>query len=80
MAGGFHTFVGGASANVAFANGATSGFQVAGYPVSRNYLMLGGGVSFLTVSALSVFIDYDALVGYTNQTSHSITAGASIRF
>lgn len=75
-----HEFVGGSSANVAFANGATSGFQVAGYPVSHNYLMLGGGVSFLTVSALSVFIDYDALVGYTNQTSHSITAGASIRF
>jgi hypothetical protein len=42
--------------------------------------MLGGGVSFLTVSALSFFVDYDALVGYTNQTNHSITAGASIRF
>jgi uncharacterized protein YhjY with autotransporter beta-barrel domain len=75
-----HEFVGTSSAGVAFANGAASGFQVAGYPISRNYLMLGGGVSFLTVSALSVFVDYDALVGYTNQTSHSITAGASIRF
>ena len=75
-----HEFIGASNASVAFANGAASGFQVAGYPVSRNYLMLGGGVSFLTVSALSFFVDYDALVGYTNQTNHSITAGASIRF
>jgi large repetitive protein len=75
-----HEFIGASNASVAFANGAASGFQVAGYPVTRNYLMLGAGASFLTVSALSFFVDYDALVGYTNQTSHSITAGASIRF
>jgi outer membrane autotransporter protein len=75
-----HEFVGGSSANVGFASGAASGFVISGYPISHNYFMLGGGVSFLTVSALSFFIDYDALVGYTDQTSHSITAGASIRF
>lgn len=75
-----HEFMGAANANVGFANGTASGFQVTGYPMSRNYFMLGGGASFLTVSALSFFVDYDALVGYTNQTSHTITAGASIRF
>jgi uncharacterized protein YhjY with autotransporter beta-barrel domain len=75
-----HEFMGASNAGVAFANGAASGFQVAGYPMSRNYFTLGGGASFLTVSALSFFVDYDALVGYTNQTNHSITAGASIRF
>jgi uncharacterized protein YhjY with autotransporter beta-barrel domain len=75
-----HEFMGASNASVAFANGAASGFQVSGYPMSRNYFMLGGGVSFLTVSALSFFVDYDALVGYTNQTNHSITGGASIRF
>jgi uncharacterized protein YhjY with autotransporter beta-barrel domain len=75
-----HEFIGASGAGVGFANGAAAGFQVAGYPVSHNYFMLGGGVSFLTVSALSFFLDYDALVGYTNQTAHSITAGASVRF
>ena len=65
-----HEFMGASSANVGFASGAASGFVVGGYPTSHNYLMLGGGASFLTVSALSVFVDYDALVGYTNQTSH----------
>ena len=75
-----HEFIGASGATVAFANGATSGFQVSGYPVSRNYFTLGLGASFLTVHAISVFIDYDALVGYSNQTNHSITAGASVRF
>jgi uncharacterized protein YhjY with autotransporter beta-barrel domain len=75
-----HEFIGASGATVAFANGAASGFQVSGYPVSRNYFTLGLGASFLTVSALSVFLDYDALVGYTHQTDHSITGGISIRF
>lgn len=75
-----HEFIGTPGVNVAFASTAASTFQVVGYPVSRNYLTLGGGVSFLTVSALSFFVDYDALVGYTHQTSHTITGGASIRF
>jgi uncharacterized protein YhjY with autotransporter beta-barrel domain len=75
-----HEFIGASGATVGFANGAASGFQVSGYPVSRNYFTLGLGASFLTVNAISVFIDYDALVGYSNQTNHSITAGASIRF
>jgi len=48
--------------------------------MSRNYFTLGGGVSFLTINAISAFIDYDALVGYTGQTNHSITIGASARF
>jgi len=30
--------------------------------------------------AFSVFIDYDALLGYTHQTNHAITVGASARF
>ena len=75
-----HEFIGASGATVAFANGAASGFQVSGYPVSRNYFTLGLGASFLTVNAISVFLDYDALVGYTNQTSHSITGGVSVRF
>jgi uncharacterized protein YhjY with autotransporter beta-barrel domain len=75
-----HEFIGSSGASVAFANGTASGFQVAGYPVSRNYATLGVGVSFLTVSALSMFLDYDALVGYAHQTDHSITGGISVRF
>jgi uncharacterized protein YhjY with autotransporter beta-barrel domain len=75
-----HEFIGTPGVSVAFASVAPSTFQVVGYPVSRNYFTLGGGVSFLTVSALSFFVDYDALVGYTDQTSHTITGGASIRF
>jgi outer membrane autotransporter protein len=75
-----HEFIGATGASVGFANGAASGFNVAGYPMSRNYFTLGGGVSFLTINAISAFIDYDALVGYTGQTNHSITIGASARF
>jgi len=75
-----HEFIGATGTGVGFANGAASGFRVAGYPMSRNYFTLGGGVSFLTIDAISAFIDYDALVGYTGQTNHSITIGAAARF
>jgi len=75
-----HEFIGTSGANVGFANGAASGFRVNGYPMSRNFWTLGGGVSFLTVNAISFFFDYDALVGYTNQTNHSFTLGGSARF
>lgn len=75
-----HEFIGTSGTNVGFANGAASGFRINGYPMSRNYFTVGGGVSFLTIDAISAFIDYDALLGYTHQTNYSITVGASARF
>lgn len=75
-----HEFIGTSGVSAAFASVAGSSFQINGYPAARNYFSLGGGVSFLTVNALSLFVDYDALVGYAHQTSHTITGGASIRF
>jgi uncharacterized protein YhjY with autotransporter beta-barrel domain len=75
-----HEFIGASGASVGFSNGSATGFQVSGYPVSRNYFTLGVGASYLTANALTVFVDYDALVGYTHQTNHSITGGVSMRF
>jgi uncharacterized protein YhjY with autotransporter beta-barrel domain len=75
-----HEFIGASGATVGFSNGAATGFQVSGYPVSHNYFTLGAGASFLTANAFTVFVDYDALVGYTHQTNHSITGGVSMRF
>ena len=75
-----HEFIGASESTVGFANGAATGFTVNGYPVAHNYFSLGTGVSFLTENALTFFADYEALVGYTHQTSHSITIGGSMRF
>lgn len=75
-----HEFEGPQAANVGFSDGSASGVLITGYPVSRNYFMLGLAASFLTENAISAFFDYDALLGYTHQTNHSFTVGASARF
>jgi len=75
-----HEFEGPQSANVGFSDGSASGFLISGYPISRNYFTLGLGASFVTENAISAFVDYDALVGYSHQTNHSITLGVSARF
>lgn len=67
------------AATVSFASG-TTGFSVAGTPLTRNYFNLGAGVSVLLENALSMFVDYEGLVGDNNRTSHLFTFGLSKRF
>ncbi len=49
-------------------------------PPDRDYANLGAGVSLIFPGGLAGFINYRALVGYSNQFSHTVTAGLRFAF
>lgn len=65
---------------VRFAGVPNSAIQLAAIPVDRNYFNLGGGVTFLMENAVSLFLDYESLVGFSDQSSHLFTIGIAARF
>jgi uncharacterized protein with beta-barrel porin domain len=65
---------------VRFAGVPSSDIALAEIPVDRNYFNLGGGVTFLMENAVSVFLDYETLLGFTDQSSHLFTLGIAARF
>jgi uncharacterized protein YhjY with autotransporter beta-barrel domain len=76
-----HEFAGSGQTSVLFADQPNSAaFGLPGDPVERNYFTVGIGANYLMENALSFFVDYEALLGYTNETSHTITFGVSKRF
>lgn len=46
----------------------------------RNYFNLGGGVVLQLARGIAPFINYRALVGYRDQSSHRVTAGVRLEF
>jgi outer membrane autotransporter protein len=46
----------------------------------RNYFNLGGGVVLQLARGIAPFVNYRALVGYRDQSSHRVTAGVRIEF
>lgn len=46
----------------------------------RNYFNLGAGVVFQLAHGIAPFINYRALVGYTDHSSHRVTAGVRVEF
>ena len=46
----------------------------------RNYFTVGTGVSGTFARGVSAFLNYDALVGYRDITSHLVTLGARVEF
>jgi large repetitive protein len=76
-----HEFDGGSPVGVQFANDSTgASFGTIQNHVSRNYVTLGGGVSFLTEGALAAFVDYETILGYSRLTYHTFTVGITKRF
>jgi outer membrane autotransporter protein len=55
-------------------------FKFASDPVDRNNMTIGVGASYLTENALSITFDYEALLAYRNEQSHSFTIGVTRRF
>lgn len=49
-------------------------------PPDRNYFNLGAGVALQLARGIAPFINYRALVGYNEQSSHRVTAGLRIEF
>jgi outer membrane autotransporter protein len=49
-------------------------------PPDRNYANLGVGVSMILPHGISPFVNYQAIVGYRDQSSHMVTAGLRIEF
>lgn len=49
-------------------------------PPDRNYFNLGAGVALQLARGIAPFINYRALVGYHEQSSHRVTAGLRIEF
>ena len=76
-----HEFEGGSPVGVQFAANPTGpNFGMIQNQVSRNYVTLGGGASFLTEAALAAFVDYETILGYSHLTYHTFTIGISKRF
>jgi uncharacterized protein YhjY with autotransporter beta-barrel domain len=46
----------------------------------RNYFNLGGGLVLQLARGIAPFVNYRALVGYRDQSSHRVTAGVRIEF
>ncbi len=66
-------------------------FSLAGDPIvgkfsfendrpDRNYFNLGGGVVLQLARGIAPFVNYRALVGYRDQSSHRVTAGVRVEF
>jgi outer membrane autotransporter protein len=49
-------------------------------PPDRDYGNVGAGLSLIFPGGLSGFVNYRALVGYSNQASHTVTAGLRFAF
>ena len=74
---------GNTAVSVAYSNDPTSvlsSFILPGTPTSRNYFDLGVGVSLQLSNSSSAFINYDAILGISNTTYNSFTAGVRFTF
>lgn len=52
-----------------------SAFVAATDEVDRNYGTVGGGLALTLPAGWAAFVDYDALVGFRDLTSHTVSAG-----
>ncbi len=75
-----HEFAGYGQTSVLFADQPNAAFGLTPDPVVRNYFTVGLGANYLMENALSFFVDYEALLGYSHEQSHTITFGVSKRF
>jgi uncharacterized protein YhjY with autotransporter beta-barrel domain len=76
-----HEFDGSSQTNLLYADQPMGPFyKFEADPVDRNYFTIGVGTSWLLEDALSFVVDYEALVGYHYEQSHTITFGVSKRF
>jgi outer membrane autotransporter protein len=74
---------GNTAVSVAYSNDPTSvlsSFILPGTPTSRNYFDLGVGLSLQLSNNSSAFINYDAILGISNTTYNSFTAGVRFTF
>jgi len=73
---------GNTAVSVAYSNDPTSisSFILPGTPTSRNYFDLGVGLGLQLSGNSSAFINYDAILGITNTTYNSFTAGVRFSF
>jgi outer membrane autotransporter protein len=75
---------GNTSVSVAYSNDPTPGllssFILPGTPTSRNYFDLGVGVTLQLSASSSAFINYDSILGISNTTYNSFTAGVRFTF
>ena len=55
-------------------------FRFENDPPDRNYFNLGVGIVAVLPHGFSPFINYRALVGYNEQSSHAVTAGLRVEF
>jgi hypothetical protein len=55
-------------------------FRFQNDPPDRNYFNLGAGIVAVLPHGFSPFLNYRALVGYKDQSSHIGTAGVRIEF
>jgi outer membrane autotransporter protein len=55
-------------------------FQFQNDPPDRNYFNLGAGVVLQLARGIAPFLNYRALVGYRDQSSHRVTAGVRVEF
>lgn len=46
----------------------------------RDWFTIGGGLSAVFAGGMSIFIDYETVIGFADVSDHSITAGARIEF
>lgn len=49
-------------------------------PPDRNYFNLGAGIVLVLPHGISPFVNYRSLVGYKDQSSHTVTAGLRVEF
>jgi outer membrane autotransporter protein len=55
-------------------------FRFQNDPPDRDYLLAGVGVVMVLPWGLSSFLNYRALVGYSDRSSHTVTAGIRLKF
>jgi outer membrane autotransporter protein len=73
---------GNTSLNVTYANDPTqtSNFVLLGDAPTRNYFDVGAGVAAQLQGDVSLFINYDAIVGLSHTSYNSFTAGVRLAF
>ena len=73
---------GNTAVSVGYSNDPTvlSNFILPGTPTSRNYFDLGVGLGLQLSGNSSAFINYDAILGISNTTYNSFTAGVRFTF
>jgi outer membrane autotransporter protein len=55
-------------------------FRFENDPPDRNYFNLGAGIVLVLPHGISPFVNYRSLVGYKDQSSHTVTAGLRVEF